>query len=140
MMIDILELPESKRIIEAAEARIFANTGIKVKLIGHLENMEHELEFKKLLLKKIVCEVFYIKWDDVLSKKRERKVCSARFVYMYLLRKYFNESYKNIAIQLSRDHTSVIHAITSVNNWYDINDDIVTHIETVKQKYNDALL
>ena len=86
------------------------------------------------------CEVFYTNWDDVLSKKRERKVCSARFVYMYCLRKYFNESLKNIGVQLHRDHTSVIHAINSVNSWYDVKDDIVKQIETVKQKYNDAQL
>jgi chromosomal replication initiation ATPase DnaA len=140
MMIDVLELPESKRIIEAAEAQIFANTGMQVKLVAHLRHVEHDLEYKKLLLKKIVCKVFFTNWEDVLSRKRDRKIVSARFVYMYCLKKYFNETLENIAAQMNRDHTSVIHAIHAINDWYEAGDDIIIKIENVKNEYNDAFL
>ncbi len=140
MMIDVLELPESKRIIEAAEAQIFSNTGMQVKLVAHLRHVEHDLEYKKMVLKKIVCKEFYTNWDDVLSRKRNRNVAAARHTYMHCLRKYFNEQLVLIADQMNRDHTSVIHAINSIKNFYEVSDPIIKKIENVKQKYNDAFL
>ena len=139
-MIDVLELPESKRIIEAAEAKIYSNTGIQVKLCGHLLHVEHEAEYKKLLLKKIVCKVFFTNWDDVLSKKRDRKISNARFTYMYCLRNYFKETFKSIAIQMNRDHSAVINAVNEVKGWYEVKDEIIEKIESVKKQYNDAFL
>jgi chromosomal replication initiation ATPase DnaA len=138
MMIDVLELPESKRILEAAEAQIYANTGIQVKLSLHLRHVEHDLEYKKMVLKTIICNEFCTNWADVLSKKKQRKICAARFVYMYCLRKYFQEKLADIAEQMNRDHTTVIHAITAIEDWQKVNDPIVEKIEKIKKEYNDA--
>lgn len=140
MMILVLELPETKRIIEAAEAQIFANTGVEVKLSGHLRHVEHDLEYKKSVLKKIIAKEFDCKWDAVLTDNRNRKLASARQVYMYLVRKYFNETYQLIGWQLNRDHTTVIHAMAKIEGYFKVGDDIIIKIENIKKEYNDAFL
>jgi chromosomal replication initiation ATPase DnaA len=140
MMIDILDLPQTKKILEAAEHKIFSNTGIKVKLIMQSKNVEHDLNYRKSVLKKIVTAEFIVTWEDILSTSRQRRIVAARHCYMYCLRNFFLENLKEIGQQLNRDHTSIIHAMAVINGYYDVGDSLVTKIENVKKQYNDVFL
>ncbi len=140
MMIDILDLPKTKKIIASAEQQILANTGVKVKLVMQGQNVEHDIRFRKQVLQKIVCNEFLTTWDDVLSISRKTKVVAARHTYIYMLRTSLLENVVDIGRQLNRDHTSILHALNAIKGYYDVKDEIVTKIENVKKQYNDAFL
>ena len=138
MLINVFELPETQRIIKAAEAQILSNTGIEVSLTAHLKCTD--IEYKKMLLQKFCCLEFNTNWYDVVSGNRARLQSATRHTYMYLLRTYFKFSLESIGTELGKDHTSVINAIKKINGYYKVGDSLITHIENIKKNYNNALL
>jgi chromosomal replication initiator protein len=62
-----------------------------------------------------VTEFFGIKMTDLQSKKRHRSITLPRQVCMYLARKFTRHSLEEIGGYFGgRDHTTVMHAVTSV--------------------------
>ena len=63
----------------------------------------------------IVTEYFGVRVTDVQSKRRARSVTVPRQVCMYLARKFTRHSLEEIGGYFGgRDHTTVMHAVTSV--------------------------
>src|SRR5436190_1091596 len=63
------------------------------------------------------CNVFSISRLNLLSKQRNRDFVKARYVCMYVIKQKLNTSLKKIGEAFSgRDHTTVIHAISSIES------------------------
>lgn len=62
------------------------------------------------------CKVFQIERWQLLSKNRRRKFVRARFLCMYIMRMKLKLTLAEIAAEFNRDHTTVMHALTIINN------------------------
>jgi len=62
-----------------------------------------------------VCEYFGIDTNKVREKTRKQEIVEARQMAMYLSKKFTKSSLKTIGLQFGgRDHSTVIHAITTI--------------------------
>lgn len=71
-------------------------------------------------IQKFVAEYFGVAVDLLKDKTRKREIVVARQVSMYFAKEYTNMSLKSIGAHFGgRDHSTVIHAITAVNDLMD---------------------
>ena len=75
-----------------------------------------------------VCSVLEVTRDDVLSTKRTAKVARARQVAMFLARDLTSLSLADIAREFNRDHTTILHAVRSVDGRRQADADVDTAI------------
>jgi chromosomal replication initiator protein len=62
----------------------------------------------------VVCDHFSLRPTDLRSRRRSQQVALPRQVAMYLCRRHMNASYPQIGQLFGRDHSTVIHAVTTV--------------------------
>lgn len=68
-------------------------------------------------IQKTVSEYFKVHLDDLKAKTRKKEIVIARQVAMFFSKEYTNHSLKSIGYHFGgRDHSTVIHAVQSVNN------------------------
>lgn len=127
--------------------------GVIVSLIAHaaLADMEINLELVKKVLKNIVREIdsevgidyiqktvsdyFKIPQDDLKAKTRKKEIVIARQVAMYFSKDYTSHSLKSIGYHFGgRDHSTVIHAVQSVNDMLDTDSKFRYSIDELKKK------
>jgi chromosomal replication initiator protein len=60
-----------------------------------------------------VCERFALRPVDLRSRRRSKHVAQPRQVAMYLCRRFMNASLPHIGELFGRDHTTVLHAVTT---------------------------
>jgi len=60
-----------------------------------------------------VCERFALRPADLRSRRRSKHVAQPRQVAMYLCRRFMNASLPHIGELFGRDHTTVLHAVTT---------------------------
>jgi chromosomal replication initiation ATPase DnaA len=65
----------------------------------------------------IVSEVTNVLQDDILSKKRQRDIVTARALFCYICRVNMKKSLKYIGSYLNRHHSSVINLATNYDNY-----------------------
>ncbi|HEY8400847.1 MAG TPA: chromosomal replication initiator protein DnaA [Cytophagaceae bacterium] len=71
-------------------------------------------------IQKFVAEYFGVTVESLKAKTRKREIVIARQVAMYFAKEYTNMSLKSIGYHFgNRDHSTVIHALTSVNDLMD---------------------
>lgn len=78
-----------------------------------------------------VCVYYNVSNMDVRGKKRYRMFVLARHMAMFFIKKKLNMKLKAIADMFGRDHTTVIHGITSIQNQSDTDVVINTDIENL---------
>ncbi|MBQ1264278.1 MAG: chromosomal replication initiator protein DnaA, partial [Oscillospiraceae bacterium] len=61
-----------------------------------------------------VCRFYSLSEDILRSTQRNRNTSEARQVAMYLIRKNLNLSLPEIGREFGRDHTTVMHALSKV--------------------------
>jgi chromosomal replication initiator protein len=127
--------------------------GVIVSLIAHasLTRVEVNLELAKRVLKNIVKEIdsevgidyiqktvseyFHIDQEDLKAKTRKKEIVIARQVAMYFSKDYTNHSLKSIGYHFGgRDHSTVIHALQSVNDMIDTDSKFRYSVEELKKK------
>jgi chromosomal replication initiator protein len=80
-----------------------------------------------------VSEYFKIGVEQLRSKRKTAELVRARQVAMYLCRKYTPNSLKSIGDELGgRDHSTVIHAISSIENGLEIDFSLKSAVENIK--------
>ncbi len=80
-----------------------------------VQNIESEVGID--YIQKFVAEFFNVTVDSLKAKTRKREIVIARQVAMYFAKEYTNLSLKSIGFHFgNRDHSTVIHALTSVND------------------------
>jgi chromosomal replication initiator protein len=86
-------------------------------------------------IQQIVCEYFRIPPDQVRAKTRKREVVQARQVAMYFCKHFTQHSLKSIGLHFGgRDHSTVIHAIQSVEDQMETDPKFRELIEALQHK------
>lgn len=68
-------------------------------------------------IKRAICKHFNVSLTDLMSVRRDRKVCRPRQVAMYLCKEYTNRSLPEIGRGFGgRDHTTALHAVRKVKS------------------------
>lgn len=155
MQADGINIPEN--VIEYLAYSVDTNVreleGVLISLIAHasLSRVELDLELAKQTLKNIVHDIEtevgidyiqktvseYYKIDIELLKDKIRKkeIVIARQVAMYFAKEYTNHSLKGIGYHFGgRDHSTVIHAVQSVNDMMDVEANFKVQIEEIRKK------
>lgn len=84
----------------------------------------------------IVSDHFGIAKGDILSKKRNAEIAQPRQIVMYLCREVLDLPYKAIGKALSRDHSTVMHGITAVEDEMTQYPEMLRTIDVLKRKIN----
>jgi chromosomal replication initiator protein len=63
-----------------------------------------------------VCERFGLRPSDLASRRRSRHVALPRQVAMYLCRRLLNASFPHLGELFQRDHSTVIHGVTTIEH------------------------
>ncbi|NQZ77606.1 MAG: chromosomal replication initiator protein DnaA [Ekhidna sp.] len=127
--------------------------GVVVSLIAHasLMQVEVDLDLAKRVLKNIVKEIdsevgidyiqktvseyFHVGQEDLKAKTRKKEIVIARQVAMYFSKDYTNHSLKSIGYHFGgRDHSTVIHALQSVNDMMDTDSKFRYSVDELKKK------
>lgn len=88
-----------------------------------------------------VCDYFGIDTNKVREKTRKQEIVEARQIAMYLSKKLTKSSLKTIGLQFGgRDHSTVIHAITTVEQRMDTNARFKRTLRDIEQKLDVATL
>ncbi|MDH5609561.1 MAG: chromosomal replication initiator protein DnaA, partial [Cyclobacteriaceae bacterium] len=152
---DGIEIPD--QVIEylaySVDTNIRELEGVIISLIAHasLTKEEINLELAKNILKNIVTEIetevgidyiqktvseyFKVQLDDLKAKTRKKEIVIARQVAMYFSKDYTQHSLKSIGYHFGgRDHSTVIHAVQSVNDMIDTNTKFRIAIDELRKK------
>lgn len=152
---DGISIPEQviEYIAYTVDTNIRELEGVIVSLIAHasLTKVEIDLELAKRVLKNIVREIdsevgidyiqktvsdyFHVDQDDLKAKTRKKEIVIARQVAMYFSKDYTNHSLKSIGYHFGgRDHSTVIHALQSVDNMMDTDAKFRYSVDELKKK------
>lgn len=155
----------SMEIIEFIASNITSNIreleGALIKLMAHasLRGVDITLDLVKMVLKdililkrkdisiediqRVVCAYFNIPDDLLRGKSRKKEIAFSRQVAMYLCKEMTHYSLKSIGLHFGgRDHTTVIHAIRTVDEMLNKKKDIRVQdmVESIKKKIEVASL
>lgn len=123
-----VEIPESipkDEAIEILKASIYSQNIKAAPLILQRSVKVQTLETPQETIDRIindVCQRSGIEKEKILSRSRKKEIVAARFACMYLLRKEAFMTFAAIGRIFGRDHTTAIHALSSVENLLDTND------------------
>lgn len=152
---DGIHIPEQvlEYIAYTVDTNIRELEGVVVSLIAHasLTRVDIDLELAKKVLKNIVREIdsevgidyiqktvseyFHVDQDDLKAKTRKKEIVIARQVAMYFSKDYTNHSLKSIGYHFGgRDHSTVIHALQSVDNMIDTDAKFRYSVDELKKK------
>jgi len=88
-----------------------------------------------------VCDYFGIDTNKVREKTRKQEIVEARQIAMYLSKKFTQSSLKSIGLQFGgRDHSTVIHAINTVDERLSANPKLKRILKELEQKIEVATL
>ena len=104
-----------------------------VSMIGRKRSVA-ELIILSLIHIYFVSSYFNIKKQDLLGKKRKAQFAFPRQIAMYLCRDMINESYPQIAVAFSRDHTTILHAYDKITKEIERNEETKHIVAEIKQK------
>ena len=86
-------------------------------------------------IQEIVSKFFSISIEDMKDKARRKEIVIARQVAMYFSKDYTNNSLKSIGFHFGgRDHSTVIHAVQSVNDMIDTDSIFKKNVEEIKKR------
>ena len=155
MQADGIDIPD--KVIEYLAYSVDTNVreleGVLISLIAHasLNRKEIDLELAKQTLKNIVhnidtevgidyiqksvAEYFDVTLDSLKAKTRKKEIVMARQVAMYFAKEYTNFSLKSIGYHFGgRDHSTVIHAVQSVNDLIDTDRKFKASVEELEKR------
>ncbi len=151
-------------IIEFIATNITSNIreleGALIKLLAYssLKGVDITLDLAKIVLKdmlvpkkkeisieeiqRVVCEYFNIPDDLLRGKTRKQEIAFARQVAMFLCKEFTRYSLKSIGLHFGgRDHTTVIHAIQTIQELLHKNEPGVQEmLETLRKKITVLML
>ncbi|NOZ60095.1 MAG: chromosomal replication initiator protein DnaA [Calditrichaeota bacterium] len=86
-------------------------------------------------IQRIVCDHYSIPEDLIRAKNRKKEIALARQIAMFLCKKYTNHSYITIGLHFGgRDHSTVIHAIKTVENFIKTNKKTKENVQALERK------
>lgn len=131
------------RELEGCLLRLLANMSLANKPVD-LDLVKHTVRdistTRKIVISvdsitRITCEHFRIDENKVRDKTRKQEVVIPRQVAMYLSKEMTTTSLKNIGLYFGgRDHSTVIHACTSVQNMIETDNNFKETVHAIKKK------
>ena len=104
----------------------------KLLLKDIVENNTKVLNIEKI--QNAVSSFFKISMQEMLSPRRSRSLVRPRQIAMYLSKKYTSKSLPDIGRQFSnRDHTTVIHAVKTVEQLMQKDEEMRKNINNIRQ-------
>lgn len=98
-----------------------------------VQNIEVEVNID--YIQKYVANYFNVTVDLLKAKTRKREIVVARQVAMYLTKEFTNMSLKSIGYNFgNRDHSTVIHAISTVNDMMDTDTQFYNMMQELLKK------
>ena len=86
-------------------------------------------------IQEIVSKFFNISINEMKDKARKKEIVIARQVAMYFSKDFTNNSLKSIGFHFGgRDHSTVIHAVQSVNDMIDTDSIFKKNVEEIKKR------
>ncbi len=155
MQVDGIHIPENvlEYLAYSVDTNIRELEGVLISLIAHASLMKKDidLELAKQTLKTIVHDIdtevsidfiqktiaehYRLKPEDLKDKTRKKEVVIARQLAMYFAKEYTNHSLKSIGYHFGgRDHSTVIHAVQTVNDMYDVDNRFRSSVDELKKK------
>ncbi|HNX24782.1 MAG TPA: chromosomal replication initiator protein DnaA [Spirochaetota bacterium] len=135
-------ITSSIRALESALANLrmvydIYNEPITMKHIKeHLKHLFDEESSRKVTPNDIITkisDIYSISVEDIISKSRQSKIVTPRFVAMYLTRKLTDMTTTDIGKQFGhRDHSTVVNAINKIEEDMKNDADFKEHIEELK--------
>jgi len=102
-----------------------------------LRNIVHDIDSEVGIdyIQKAVSEYFKVTIDELKDKTRKKEIVIARQLAMYFSKEYTNLSLKTIGYHFGgRDHSTVIHAVQSVNDMYDTDNSFKRSLDELRKK------
>lgn len=155
MQADGIHIPDNvlEYLAYSVDTNIRELEGVLISLIAHaslsradidlelakqtLKNIVHDIETEVGIdyIQKTVSEYFKVKMEDLKAKTRKKEIVIARQVAMFFSKEYTNHSLKAIGAYFGgRDHSTVIHAVQSVEDMMDTNSHFKSQIEDLRKK------
>lgn len=104
-----------------------------VKALKDIEVIDTREEISPRTIIDKVCSYYKIKKDDIKSESRKKNIAEPRQVCMYLLKKHTKLNLNEIASILNKkDHTTVMHGISKIENGLESNEDLKEQISQLK--------
>jgi chromosomal replication initiation ATPase DnaA len=134
------KLEHVKLIVAQAEIRIQEETGLEVSLNYQLNFL---IEFMDAQVQKLINEMLNtwgVAFSYLKEKNRERcRVAMRNCLYYGIRKKYPTYQLTKIGRIFSVDHTTVLHALASTQNWIDTNDAFFSlYYKPVKHLFDNA--
>ena len=116
------------------------NLDLTKKVIGRIvkdSNNEINIQY----IQKTVANFFKITREEMKDKIRKKEIVIARQVAMYFAKGFTNHSLKSIGNHFGgRDHSTVIHAVQSVNDMIDTDNIFKSNIKDLKKRFESKSL
>ena len=98
-----------------------------------VKNTKREIDIK--YIQDIVSKYFNISIEEMKDKARKKEIVIARQVAMYFSKDFTNNSLKSIGFHFGgRDHSTVIHAVQSVNDMIDTDSIFRKNIKEINRR------
>ena len=102
-------------------------------IIKIVKNTKTEIDIK--YIQDVVSKYFNISIEDMKDKARKKEIVIARQVAMYFSKDFTNNSLKSIGFHFGgRDHSTVIHAVQSVNDMIDTDSIFRKNIKEINRR------
>jgi len=89
---------------------------------------------------KKVSEVSKVSEKEIVGKSRKMEIAQARQLSMYLCRDIIGTSLSNIGVYFGgRDHTTVMHAVKTINKKTELDEKLKTMISGLRQEFDFSL-
>ncbi|MEJ2494181.1 MAG: chromosomal replication initiator protein DnaA [Ignavibacteriaceae bacterium] len=146
---EVYGMTVSGEILEYIASNITSNIreleGCLIKILANASLSSKEITFelvKKTVneiatdpITKVVCDHFNIAENKIRDKTRKKEIVQARQLAMYLSKEMTNASLKTIGLHFGgRDHSTVIHACTSIENSKENDKSVREMIEDLKNQ------
>ncbi len=87
------------------------------------------------VITKVVCEYLRIDEKKIRDKTRKKEIAEARQIAMYLSKMMTNSTLKMIGLHFGgRDHSTVIHAVTEIENMVNTNSRSKEIVDEIRNK------
>ena len=93
----------------------------------------YEKEITVDAIQKQVCSHFLIKDSDLKSTRRDRNIARPRQIAMYLAKCLTNKSLPELGIAFGRDHSTIIHAIRTIEDLIKTDADVAESVDLLKR-------
>jgi chromosomal replication initiator protein len=100
-----------------------------------LTSLTYKQDIKLLI--RTVADYFGIPAEELINRKRDRKITLARHVAIYLMREEYNCSLTEIGKELGgRNHATILHGYEKIANELSVNPALSNQIEEIKEQMN----